>query len=510
MMNKQQPKFLLYVLPTFDNILWMGAFFGVFLGGRRMINADGDLALHLNLGKYILNTRCIPLRDVFSHTLPGQPVTQHEWLSTLIFESIKRIFGLEGVIFLCALVISRTIYLLFKHIQSKSQTLLPVLLVVLLTLINSIVHWLARPHIFTFLLLTLWMIALDQLRAGKTYRWWTLPTLMLLWVNLHGGFIIGFIIWFIYGFGIGCDTLFNRFKSEEKLAPKFWRYYLLGGAASFLASLLNPSGLNLWGKVLGHVGNRYLADITHEFQSPDFHNATFWPFLFTIALLVITLGLGKKKIKSEMLFNTAAWLIMGLYSARNIPLFAISAAPLLASALEELLINANPDVKFLAWIKGLDSRLQVLDRQLKGTFWPLFGIIISVTGLAADINFDIDGEGYAFDPKVFPIEAVDWLEANPQEGEMFNYFTWGGYLQYRLWPEKRVFIDSKSDFYGEDFVRQYAQVITQQDGWEDVLKQYDVDWAILPIDEPAAKAIQRDLGWKAIYEDETAIILQKH
>ena len=123
------------------------------------------------------------------------------------------------------------------------------------------------------------------------------------------------------------------------------------------------------------------------------------------------------------------------------------------------------------------------------------------------LHFDIDGEGYAFDPEVFPIEAVDWLEANPQEGEMFNYFTWGGYLQYRLWPEKRVFIDSKSDFYGEDFVRQYGQVIAQQDGWEYVLKQNNVDWAILPIDEPAADAIQRELGWKAIYEDETAVVL---
>ena len=92
---------------------------------------------------------------------------------------------------------------------------------------------------------------------------------------------------------------------------------------------------------------------------------------------------------------------------------------------------------------------------------------------------------------------------------MFNNFLWGGYLQYRLWPEKRVFIDSNSDFYGEAFVRQYMQVINLEQGWQAVLESYDVSWAILPADIRAAQAIQTDLGWEVIYEDETAVILSK-
>jgi len=145
---------------------------------------------------------------------------------------------------------------------------------------------------------------------------------------------------------------------------------------------------------------------------------------------------------------------------------------------------------------------------LYGTFWPLFSVIIAVLGLTLGLKFDIDGKGYALDPEVFPIEAVEWLKANPQEGEMFNYFTWGGYLEYRLWPEKRVFIDSKSDFFGEEFVRQYGKVILQQDGWQEVLDQYDVSWAILPPDQAAARAIQEELGLKVVFEDETSVILR--
>jgi len=506
-MNKHTPKIVAHLLPTFGNILWMAAFFRVLLWGRQIINVDGDLALHLNLGKYILNTRRIPLQDVFSHTMSGEAVTQHEWLSAVIFEGIMRPFGLDGVIFLCALVISITVLMLYKFLRRKSQTLLPVLFVVTITIINSILHWLPRPHIFSYPLLTLWLIILDRLRKGEFRSWWILPALMMIWVNLHGGFIIGFIVWIIFGFGTAWDSRFQRIDKKDELPKGFWRVYLSAGLTSFLASLLNPSGIGLWKTVIGHVGNKYLAGITEEFQSPNFHNMTFLPLLLTIGLLIIVLGFSEKKIKSEQIFNTTAWLIMSLYSARNIPLFAIAMAPLLVSSLDSMLENANLNFKIFPWLKGFNSRMEILDSQLKGNIWPFLCAIAVILGLGMGFRFDINRQGYEFDPKVFPVQAVEWIKDNPQQGEMFNFFQWGGYLQYHLWPENLVFIDSKSDFYGEDFLRQYGQVIAQQDGWEYVLKQNNVDWAILPIDEPAADAIQRELGWKAIYEDETAVVL---
>ena len=202
-MDRKKPEIIRYLLPGLGSFLWMAVFFGVLIRGQRMINADGDLALHLNLGKYILNTGRIPLKDFFSHTMTGQPVIQHEWLSAVILEGTKRVAGLEGIIFLLALVISTAMYLLFRYLRKNNRTLLPVLLVLLLTIVNSIIHWLARPHIFTFLFLILWLMILEKLRAGNLKIWWMMPALMLLWVNMHGGFIIGFIIWMIYGFGIG-------------------------------------------------------------------------------------------------------------------------------------------------------------------------------------------------------------------------------------------------------------------------------------------------------------------
>jgi len=508
-MKNRTSKITSFLLPTYADMFWMVAFFGVLIFGRRMMNADGDFALHLSMGRYILDHRTIPLQDVFSHTMPGQLAIQHKWLAQLAFALAERLLGYGGVVLLCALVIATAFWLVFTRVRPESRSLVTVIFILLLVMAASVIHWLIRPHVFTFLFLAAWLLALDQLRKGKLHLWWLFPLMMLLWVNLHGGFIAGLITWAIFGLGVGWDVLWGKIPSEKMLPVKFWRYYLLGGVTALGASLINPSGIGLWKLILFHLGNKYLADITDEFMSPNFHEYDYWPFLILIGLLVIFAYLNERKIESGLLFNAVAWLFMGLYSVRNIPLFGIVAAPLLVQGMDDLFSNATARFKCVAWLKGVDDRQKQLNDQLRGYLFPVLSVLLAVVGIAMGFRIDVQQQGYDFDPKAFPVKAVDWLEENPQEGEMFNSFMWGGYLQYRLWPEKRVFIDSNSDFYGEAFVRQYMQVITLEDGWECVLDQYDVTWAILPIEMRVASAAQRELGWSIVYQDDTAVILRK-
>ncbi len=505
-MHKRIPRIAAYLFPTFENMLWISAFFYVLMFGQRLLNADGDLALHLSMGRYILTQRTIPLQDVFSHTLSGQPAAQHKWLSQLIFAAVERFFSLNGIVVLCALVIATTFWLVFIQTRRESRSIFPVVLVVFLTLMTSTVHWLMRPHVFTFLFLALWLMLLSQMVKGRIHLWWIFPGSMLLWVNLHGGFIAGLVTWALYGLGIGWDMIWRRCSV---LPSRFWRYYLLSGVTAGFMTLLNPSGFGLWRMLVTHLGNPYLAAITLEFQSPNFHQAALWPFLLMIGLLVMVLGLTNRRFKSAQLFTTTAWLLMGLYSARNIPLFAIVSAPLLVQGLDELFSAAAQRSALFNRLKQMDGRILAVDQQLKGIVWPVLCLLVVVVGLSLGFRFDISGQAYAFDPDVFPVAAIDWLEQNPPEGEMFNSFTWGGYLQYRLWPDKQVFIDSNSDFYGEVFVRQYMQVIALEEGWEGVLDQYHVTWAILPLHLNTGDSMQSELGWEIIYKDQTAVILQR-
>ena len=508
-MKKSTPKFLNFIMPTFGNVIWCVVFFSVLLLGRNMMNGDGDLGRHITIGNFILDNWKIPLQDVFSYTMTGQTLTPHEWLSQVLFALAERIAGFNGVLFLCATVIATAFWLVYKRVRLFTKNIFFVLLVVFLAVLTSTLHWLTRPHIFTFLFLALWLLILEKLRLGQSKRWWLLPILMLVWANLHGAFIAGFVTWFIFGVGMIWDFLRQKRDEREALPEHFWRNFLLGGATSFLVSFINPSGIDLWKTSVGYVGTKYLVNITNEYQSPDFHLSATWPFVLFILLLIIVLAYSKKKTNSAHLLTSAAWAVMSLYSARNIPLFAITAAPLLAERLDDLLANVSVRLKIAQRFTEIDKNLQKMDLQFKGWVWPTLCLIIAITGFFTGLTFDIDHEGYGFKPEVFPVEAVNWLEQNPQEGNVFNYFPWGGYLLYRDWPDTLVFIDGQTDFYGEALSRQYMQVLYAEEGWESVLEEYDVAWAILPIEEISTRMIQLELGWHVIYEDETAIILQR-
>jgi hypothetical protein len=100
-----------------------------------------------------------------------------------------------------------------------------------------------------------------------------------------------------------------------------------------------------------------------------------------------------------------------------------------------------------------------------------------------------------------------WLEGNPPAGNGFNYFIWGGYLLYRSWPERTVFIDGQTDFYGEALSRQYVQVVTLTGDWESILEQYQVTWVLMPVDSALVKTLRDHPDWGVAYQDSTEAVL---
>jgi hypothetical protein len=107
------------------------------------------------------------------------------------------------------------------------------------------------------------------------------------------------------------------------------------------------------------------------------------------------------------------------------------------------------------------------------------------------------------------VDAVNWLEAHPPEGQVFSDFSWGGYLLYRSWPERMVFIDSQTDFYGEQLTRRYEQVITMAVGWEETLASYNVGWVLMPARSSLVMRLRADPGWVLVYEDSVAAVVER-
>lgn len=497
------------VLPRIEDVLFIGLFVGVIGIGPGLINIDGDLGRHITIGEYILQNREIPTSDLFSHTMLGKSLTPHEWLAQVLFALVHRVDGLDGVVWFCALLISVTFVIVYKNCVERSGMILVAVVFAILAAAAASLHWLARPHLFTILFVVLWVSSLERLRQGYPHKWWHLPLIMLFWVNLHGAFIAGFVIWGIYVIGELIDKIFDREASgmiKRKKSPlPIDLHYLYVGSLSLLATFFNPSGFSLWDTSVGYIRNQYLVSHTAEYLPPNFHDSSTWPFLGLIVIAVVLFGLKHEKLSAVSILMIAGWLAMSLYSVRNVPLYAVVTAPILSElTAKEIQLNT-------IWrrILRMQSRIMQVERKLRGHLWPLMIVFLVGIALYTGISLDFQGRGNVFLPEVFPVKAVDWLQKKPPTDRMFNYFPWGGYLLYRLWPEQKVFIDGQTDFYGEALTREYEKILNLSEDWEDILDRYEISWILMPADSLVVHHLRNSPKWQLSYEDQTAAILRQ-
>jgi hypothetical protein len=494
---KKTPKLLNYLLPQPRDILFIGVLLGVLYNGPTMFSSDGDSARHITVGNFIIDNKTVPTHDVFSHTMFGERFVPHEWLSEVVFSLANRLMGLNGVVLLTALLGSLTILLVYQEMIKRGNFRFVALFVATWVTFVSSIHWLARPHMFTFFFIALWTFWLEQTYQNKDRYLWRFPLLMLLWVNAHGAFITGFIVWGIYladwlwEFVRGCST-----KAKGK-------HLLLIGLFSFVVTFLNPSGWYLWRTIVGYLGNEFITNHIVDHLSPNFHLKSNWPFMFMVAFALFSL-MQKSKIHLREALSLAGWTMMGLYSVRNIPLFAVITAPIYGKLIQPW----AEKMRSFGRRSGVPSENELT---LRGYVWIVVAVLFFGTVLWRGIPIDQKGTGNVFLADKMPVQAVNWLEENPQKGNMFNSFLWGGYILYRLWPEEKVFIDGEALFYGETLFREYLDVINLSDGWEKILDNHDVSWMLIPRDDVLAKHLfsnDKDM-WKLIYADNTAAIFSR-
>jgi hypothetical protein len=487
-----------FLIPHLRDVIFVSIFLGVILIGPRTLNIDGDLGRHLTIGNYIIYNQVIPTADLFSHTMIGQPLTPHEWLAQVFFALANLSLGLDGVVILEALVIASTFVIVFLDTLKRSNSYLIAAFLTLIAAAASSLHWIARPHIFTFLFIAIWTLLIRKIVNGDTKLLWAPPLIMLIWANTHGAFISGFVVLACYLAGWVLEHYFSQARPSSKIIKDL----LLIGGLSILTTLINPAGWHLWATSFGYIQNTYLTSHTQEYFSPDFHLSGALPFLAMISFSIFILSRNLRKLPFSEGLLLAGWTAMGLYSARNIPLYAIIAAPILGYCLYGSINRFTVTTR-------TEMRIQAIEDQLKGYLIPIGIALIAALLLYKGIPMDIQRNGNQFDSEVFPVEAVNWLDQNPQSGNMFNYFSWGGYLLYRLWPSEKVFIDGQTDFYGEKLTRDYAEAISADPLWEDVFRKYQIQWAIIPSESELAKELDKWTEWKTLYQDDSVRIFGK-
>src|SRR5271170_6926540 len=318
-------RWLQLLMPSVSDLLFAALLLGFSCGALgRLLLRDGGTGWHIRNGQLILQTHSITRVDPFSATMSGQPWYAWEWLYDVLIAAIHQVLGLNGVVFYTAAIMAATFVLVFHLAMRRGGSLPITFLLLVLSLGASAVHFLARPHVLSWLLTVIWFELLDSAAGGdgadseaESRRLFFLPVLMLLWVNLHGGFLVGFALLGVYLLGGGIEYFTCPEKRE---AVSGWLKRLgLVSVLSLLASFVNPYGYKLHVHIYQYLSDRFLMDHVSEFRSPDFHGVAQQFFAVILLVSIAALASARRKPRPPHMLVILLAAYSGLYASRSLP-----------------------------------------------------------------------------------------------------------------------------------------------------------------------------------------------
>ncbi len=512
------PPWLRYLIPSTGDLVFVLLLLGLTWGtAAPLLLRDAGIGWHIRTGQLILSTRSIPHNDPFSSTMQGKPWYAWEWLFDAIVAGFHHLAGLNGVVFFSALVIALTFALVLRRMLTRGANLLLSILLLLLAVAASSVHLFARPHVLSWGLTVLWFGMLERFEEdGNTVNLLWLPVMMLLWVNVHGGFLVGFALLAIYFASAAIRSLASTDDGQADQSQQV-QALALTGVLSFAASFANPYGYQLHVHIYRYLTDRFLMDHIDEFLSPNFHGLGQRCFAGLVLLAVTAAVAAHGKMGLSRLLTVLFAIYAGLYAARNIPVSAILlgliVAPLLSDWLRGIATERElaSGVRWLAMrIDAFTARMQVLDGDLRGHAWPALVIVLGlwVCGHGGYLGANQVMDAH-FDAARFPVAALDFLERSGAREPVFCPDRWGGYVVYRLYPHARVAVDDRHDLYGTEFLKHYLKIMHGEPGWENDLEGLHVGWVVVPAQSTLASLLEETHRWDVAYRDETAIVFRQ-
>jgi hypothetical protein len=493
-------------LPSISAVLWLVFFLALMQSPARikLVGADADPCWHWQQGNWMLQHHAVLRTEIFSHTRGGAPLVNMWWLSEIVTALLGNLFGWGGIALVAAVACATCVWLLHRQLLAEGDDLLLSTVLTLLAAGACATHWLARPHVATQLLMLVFAWQLRWFDRGRTTARTlliSLPLLMALWANLHGGFVFGFALIGIYFVGTvvswACATAGQRPALRHRAT-----ILTALGVACLLTSLLNPDGWRLPLQVVRYMASPLIMGFAQEYLPVSFRDPTMLPFLLEVFLAFLILWIVHPRPRVMDVLLLIVWSGLAFHIGRNVPLFALVATPIVAEHWNAYLRAASPS-RFVHRWRSFSANLTSVDQRAGARGLPALAIVAMMLILAKPQLFG--GQPLVrteLPADRFPIAAVEFLRQSPNavRGEMFNDFMWGGYFTLVM-PERKVFIHPILVDYGEELVREFNQVNYVQPGWEDVLKKYHVGWTILPRDHQLNRVLAQRADWRLVYAD---------
>jgi hypothetical protein len=421
--------------------------------------------------------------DPFSHTRQGEAWINHSWGAQIILYGIYELFG-GGVnpgaggnvglaLFTAALATAGMglVYAMCSgHVYLRA-------FVVVLGAATAAVFWAPRPQMFSFLLAAVTLYLLHLYKRRQVDRLWIMPVLVVVWVNLHGGFAMAFILLLGTLAGEGLGNLAGDRRAEVIRGQRLKKLALVT-AVSVPVIAINPYGLRMLTYPLDTVSIGALQDFIQEWATPDFHLPQTWPFLAMLLALLTVFATSRQRADYTDLVLVSVTAAMALMAGRNIALFAVVATPVLTRQAD-------------AWLAERGWQLRprrTVSRGMLLVNWVLLALVSM--GALAKIGTTLSERTIRqVQEEFFPVQLADYLQKTLPAGRLFNSYNWGGYLIFAA-PGVPVFVDGRTDLYGDGLLEKYLEVILLRNGWQQALDEYGIDAIAIEADSALAGALR--------------------
>ena len=448
---------------------------------------DPDIWWHLRHAQYLVTHHKFLTEDTFSFTAAGAHYLHYEWLSELFYYLAYRAGGFTGTFIFCSAMLSILMLGVYSLCEARNQDWFTCGFAAVAATILAPVGSGPRMHLVGWLCFLIMFAILQRFRYSRDGRYlWLLPFLFCFWINCHPTWFFGL---FTFGVIIAAGFVPRDFGplQASPWTPAESKKLLIVFCLAVVALFVNPFGYRLVKYPFDAIFKQRLniGAIT-EWAPVNFGDQTGVVALGVLGTLFVVAVFSQKRWRIDDFVLT----IFVTYCAlRHIRFFILAAIVLPVILVGQVQERAS----------SLDLTLgkRVINAVALAAVILVFIVSFPTTDY---IQRQIDSE--------LPSGAVKYLRANSIQGNMFNWFEWGGYLEWTM-PEARTFIDSRTDLFEyKGVLKDYLRAISGDQTYE-ILNKHQICYAVLPKAAPVSYFVGKSSGWSSIYSDEVSVIMAR-
>jgi len=470
------------------NMLIMGILFITILNTLSITVADPDLWGNLAFGRLFWESGRFPYQDVYSYVPTLNPWICHEWLTGVIFYPLYKETGALGLQFIRYLISILTVVLIYLTARKRGADLLGAAVALFITIgFLGIGYSPVRAQVFTYCFFALTLYLLEKVRrTGRWHVMFVIPIIMIIWCNLHGGFVAGLGLIALY--------LLGEFLSRHSFLPYLWILLLSG-----IATLVNPYGLKYWAHILYAVTIMPKKEISEWVSILQLFgtgsSVEFFYYSLIIVIFLLLIWWGKwRDITAGLVLSVT--LYVGLSHTRHMVFFLI-------------LTGAYMPVLLTPYIQRVMSWSLVIDLQHRlGKKIPAFLSIVLISYGAYNFlcstpwTLRIPSKPQGDNNWVYyPVAAINFIKDQSLSGNLIIFYDWGEYALWRLYPQCRVAIDGRYEVYPETVRKEYFDFFFVRENWERFLKHYPPDMLLIKTPSKIYSLIQKEPDWRQVFAD---------